>query len=60
MQFTQNKADGEIRWAALNTVSMLRRHAGAHEKLAAAMDSAASIGACIALLEDELASSEDL
>jgi hypothetical protein len=54
------KADGEIRWAVLNTISMLRRHKTAHEELAAAMGRGASVGECIAVLESKLQRSEDL
>ena len=60
LQFSQKKADGEVRWAVLNTVSLLRRHRGAHEKLAAAMDAGKPVTACIAVVEDELAKSDDI
>jgi hypothetical protein len=36
-QFTQAKADNEVRWAVLNVALMLRRHASLQEELAAAM-----------------------
>ena len=58
--FSQSKADSEVRWAVLNTISMLRRHTQAHERLAEAMSGGASVGQCIALLEDELANSNDI
>jgi hypothetical protein len=54
-QFTQKKADAQVRWAVLNVVTLLRRHAGLQDKLAAAMGAGASVGACVALLERELA-----
>jgi hypothetical protein len=43
-----------VRWAVLNVAALLRRHADVHDKLAAAMDSGASVGACVALIEKEL------
>jgi hypothetical protein len=60
VQFQQAKADGEVRWAVLNTVSMLRRHAAAHDRLAAAMEAGKPIADCIALLEDEVAHCDDI
>jgi hypothetical protein len=54
LQFTQKKADAQVRWAVLNVAAILRRHAALQDKLAAAMDSGASVGACIELLEGEL------
>ena len=59
-RFSQNKADGEVRWAVLNTVSILRRHTSTHEKLAAAMDAGQSVGSCISLLEDEFSRTKDI
>ena len=44
----------QVRWAVLNVVTLLRRHSALHEKLAAAMDQGASVGSCIALIEQEL------
>ena len=52
--FTQKRADSEVRWAALNTVLLLRKHVAAHMALAAAMGARASVPACIAALEAEL------
>ncbi len=43
-----------MRWACLNVVTLLRRHAATQDKLAAAMSSGASVGACMALLESEM------
>ena len=58
--FNQKKADGEVRWAVLNTISMLRRHSDTHDKLAAAMDSGASVGHCIGVIEEGLAECDDI
>lgn len=58
LQFTQKKADGEVRWAVLNAVALLRTHEKAHDALAAAMQRGESVGACIELLERMLDSSE--
>ncbi|KAG2430326.1 hypothetical protein HYH02_013803 [Chlamydomonas schloesseri] len=58
--FTQKKADAEVRWAVLNTAELLRRHAGLHAELAAAMGRGASVGQCIALIEGRLAGCADV
>ena len=59
-QFSQMKANDEIRWAVLNVVGLLRRHSAVHDKLAAAMARGASVGACIAIIEGELTSCGDI
>ena len=58
--FTQKKADSQVRWAVLNTVTLLRRHMAAHDKLARAMSESKSIGDCIEILESSLANIKDL
>jgi hypothetical protein len=60
VQFTQKKADGQVRWAVLNVAALLRRHADVHDKLAAAMAAGASVGACVSLIERELAGRTEL
>lgn len=60
MQFNQSKADGEVRWAVLNTMTILRRHALLRDKLAAKMDTGASVGDCVRLIEVELADCDEL
>ncbi|KAF8056002.1 hypothetical protein HT031_006523 [Scenedesmus sp. PABB004] len=60
LQFTQKKADGQVRWAVLNVAAMLRRHAGLHDALADAMAAGRSIGECVALIEGALAAQPDL
>lgn len=60
LQFTQKKADAEVRWAVLNVADMLRRHAALHDQLAAAMRRGASVGACVQLIEERLAASGDI
>lgn len=52
--FSQKKADSQIRWAVLNTVTLLRRHEKAHKALVGAMIAGKSVGDCIAIIEDEL------
>jgi hypothetical protein len=52
--FTQAKADSQVRWAVLNTVTLLRRHRAAHDALADAMDRRLSVGQCVAVLERAL------
>jgi hypothetical protein len=54
LAFTQKRADSQIRWAALATTSLLRRHSAAHDALEAAMASGASVGTCIGVLEQHL------
>jgi len=54
LQFSQKKADGQVRWSVLNVAALLRRHAGLHDSLAAAMASGASVGSCIQLIEEAL------
>lgn len=54
LTFTQKKADSQVRWAVLNTVSILRRHFDLQAKLAAAMLAGKSVGECILLIENEL------
>lgn len=56
LNFTQKKADSQVRWAVLNTVSILRRHQGLQAKLALAMAQGKSVGDCIFLIEEDLAS----
>ncbi|KAG2496576.1 hypothetical protein HYH03_005398 [Edaphochlamys debaryana] len=60
LQFSQKKADGEVRWAVLNCAALLRRHAALHDQLAAAMVAGASVGQCVLLLEERLAGVEDI
>lgn len=52
LQFTQAKADAQVRWAVLNVVEMLRRHRRTHQRLTDAMAQGKSIGECIAVIED--------
>ncbi|CAM6087872.1 unnamed protein product [Calypogeia fissa] len=52
--FTQRKADGQVRWAVLNTVTLLRRHKPVHSKLAQAMSIGKTVAECIGLIETEL------
>ena len=56
----QAKADAEVRWAVLNVVTLLRRHQRAHDALADAMARGASVAECIAVIEQQLAGSEDI
>ena len=54
LAFTQKRSDSQVRWAALATTTLLRRHAAAHDALQAAMMAGASVGTCIAVLESKL------
>lgn len=49
--FTQKKADGQVRWAVLNTILTLRRHERARALLADAMSKGGSVGCCIDIIE---------
>ncbi|GFQ02409.1 hypothetical protein PHJA_002384800 [Phtheirospermum japonicum] len=49
--FTQKKADGQVRWAVLNTVLILRRHEKARAMLAEAMSEGQSVGSCVQIIE---------
>ncbi|KAK9840372.1 hypothetical protein WJX74_008554 [Apatococcus lobatus] len=59
LQFTQKKADAQIRWSVLNDITLLRKYRAVHQKLADAMASGKSVGNCIVLVESELASIPD-
>jgi hypothetical protein len=54
LAFSQKKSDSEVRWAVLNTISILRRHEGTVRKLSERMAAGASVGECIRLIEDNL------
>ena len=55
LQFTQKKADGEIRWAILSVVTLLRRHSKTHKQLAKAMAAGKSVTECLAIIESNFA-----
>ena len=52
--FTQKKADDQVRFAVLNTVTLLRTHAGAHDALADAMMAGKGVAACIRAIEERV------
>lgn len=54
LRFTQAKAADTVRWALLDAVALLRRHAAAHAALAAAMAANRSVAACVAVVEETL------
>ncbi|KAL2623587.1 hypothetical protein R1flu_003792 [Riccia fluitans] len=58
--FTQRKADSQVRWAVLNTVSILRRHLNLHSKLADYMAAGKSVLECVGLIEEELVNSTNI
>ena len=60
LQFNQSKADGEIRWAVLNNITILRRHTDVRDELAMAMDAGKSVGECIQVIEEGLEGCDDL
>lgn len=55
LAFTQKKSDSEVRWAVLNTTSLLRRHIKVTEKLADLMARGGTVGECVMLIENEVA-----
>ena len=55
LNFSQKKADSEVRFAVLSVVLLLRREAGAHDALAAAMEAGSSVATCLAVVEANLA-----
>ena len=55
VQFTQKKADSEIRWAILAVVTLLRRHSKTHKQLAKAMAAGKSVSECLAIIESNFA-----
>jgi hypothetical protein len=58
--FTQAKADDQVRWAVLNVVSILRRHAKVQDKLADAMSGGETVAECMAVIEKELENSDNI
>lgn len=58
LNFSQKKADSEVRFAVLSVVLLLRREARAHDALAAAMEAGRSVMDCILLLESSLLAKE--
>lgn len=60
VQFSQAKADGQIRWAVLNVTSLLRRHQDARAKLAAAMSAGKTVSQCINVIEEALLAHDDI
>ena len=58
--FTQAKADDQVRWAVLNVVSILRRHAKVQDKLAEAMSRGETVAECMAVIENSLKDSDNI
>lgn len=50
--FTQKKADSEVRWAVLNTVTLLREHETIQDQLADGLAAGLSVGECIRVIEN--------
>ena len=49
--FTQKKADSQVRWSVLNTVTILNEWREPHQRLMEAMRRRASVAECIAAIE---------
>ena len=54
LAFSQKKSDSEVRWAVLNTITILRRHEAVVRKLSEKMAAGGSVGECVALIEQNL------
>ena len=54
LQFSQLKADGEVRWAVLNVAAMLRQYEELHRRLANAMDRGRSVGELLEMMDAEV------
>lgn len=54
LAFSQKKSDSEVRWAVLNTVSLLRRHETVVRALSQRMAAGATVGECVRLIEENL------
>ncbi|XVE62930.1 hypothetical protein DITRI_Ditri06bG0158800 [Diplodiscus trichospermus] len=56
--YTETQVDDQVRWATLNTVSILHRHGETRSRLAEAMASGRSIGQCIDTIENSVLGKE--
>lgn len=54
LDFTEDEAESQIKWAALTTVLILDRHREARSRLAEAMALGRSVGFCIGTIENAL------
>lgn len=54
LAFSQKKSDSEVRWAVLNTVSILRRHEKVVRALSVKMAAGGSVGECVRVIEQHL------
>ena len=59
MQFTQLKADGEVRWAVLNVAAMLRQYESLHRRLADAMEAGRTVGELMQMMDAEVSARSD-
>eukprot|EP00899_Mesostigma_viride_P000976 jgi/Mesvir1/1087/Mv17599-RA.1 len=60
LRFSQKKADDQVRWAVLSTITLLRRHRALHLKVAEAMARGETVGACIAIIEKGLVDAQEI
>ncbi|PSS24896.1 hypothetical protein CEY00_Acc09456 [Actinidia chinensis var. chinensis] len=56
--FTKSEGDSQVKWAAINTLSILVRHHKARSRLAEAMALGKSVGSCIDVIESTLNDNE--
>ncbi|KAI8013095.1 Serine/threonine-protein phosphatase PP2A-5 catalytic subunit [Camellia lanceoleosa] len=56
--FTENEADCQVKWAAVNTLLILVRHQEARSRVAEAMALEKSVGSCIDIIENTLIDKE--
>ena len=52
--FTQKKADDQVRFAVLNTVTLLRTHSAVQDRLSRAMMEGQSVSQCIKVIESSI------
>ena len=60
LQFTQLKADGEVRWAVLNIAAILKQYEALHLCLSLAMEAGKSIGELAEMIDVEVQSAPTL
>jgi hypothetical protein len=58
LQFSQMKADGEVRWAVLNVATILRKYEALQVRIAKAMEEGKSVGSIVKMIDEQV--SDDL
>ncbi len=55
LQFTQLKADGQVRWAVLNVASVLRQYSDLQDRLAEEMQRGRPVGQLLRMMDERVA-----